>query len=99
MIKFPILEVEVGEDTCIRHDINNKQIVNIFPFLPKNNDWERHANFVKKRQRYLEVRDQLAFERCKFAFSRQKKVKVKVREKLICIFEEYVRKITSSFYT
>ena len=96
---FPLLEVEVGEDTCIRHDINDKQIVNIFPFLPKNNNWEKHTDFVKKRQRYLEVRDQLAFEKCIFAFSKQKKVKVKLREKLVYIFEEYVRKITSSFCT
>lgn len=91
------LQVQVGDDDEIRHDIRSDEIRSNFPLLPKRQKWTHHKEFVQKRANYIQKLDSRAYETLKkhsdIEFKPQTIVRLSWTDRLMFIIEEYIRKV------
>ena len=56
------LTICVEEDDQVRHDINNKDVLHIYPNLPKSSNMNDHKKYARLRKKFLVECDMKAYE-------------------------------------
>lgn len=85
-----------SDEEDIRNDINNDSVKKTYPFLPKTHNWKQHEKFVKKRQRYMNVRDSYAYnnllKKNKINFKPANVTKITLRDTIIIYVEKLLNR-------